>query len=92
MKKYKMTNSDQCPRCGEVEDSRHMLWDCVHARSIWNKYNNLVRRLNQLDEEAKTYENVFAPGNNSAICLIKIKVIQALIQIERPKNRNHNKK
>jgi hypothetical protein len=86
MKKYKMTNSDQCPRCGEVEDSRHMLWDCVHARSIWNKYNNLVRRLNQLDEEAKTYENVFAPGNNSAICLIKIKVIQALIQIERPKN------
>jgi hypothetical protein len=34
------------------------------------------------------YDDVFSPGKSSAICLIKIKIIQELIQIERPKHWN----
>jgi hypothetical protein len=32
------------------------------------------------------YEDVFVPGESDAVCNVKIKLIQELIQIERPKN------
>jgi hypothetical protein len=41
-------------------------------------------------EEVKSYNNVYKFGQKSVTTLIKIKVIQALIQIERPKNWNDN--
>ena len=86
MKRYKMTMNDKCPRCDKVEDTRHMLWDCTQARNIWNKYNNLVRKVNIAEEATLNYEQIFTPGKNPAMCMIKIKIIQELIQIERPKN------
>ena len=36
-------------------------------------------------DKIKEYEDVYKPGSNSAIALIKIKIIQELIQIERPR-------
>jgi hypothetical protein len=32
------------------------------------------------------YQEIFVPGDNHATCVIKIKLIQVLIQIERPRN------
>jgi hypothetical protein len=27
MKKYKMTQTDECPRCGLIETAKHLLWE-----------------------------------------------------------------
>jgi exonuclease III len=86
MKKYKMTATDKCPRCDNIEDTRHLLWDCAHVKNIWKIYNRLVQKLNQPSEVMTTYENVYMPGKTPALCMIKIRIIQELIQIERPRN------
>jgi len=84
MKKYKMTETDACPRCGMTEDTKHLLWDCSQAKNIWSIYNGFMRKINS--EQVTMYEDVFTPGSTNSSCLIKIKVIQEMIQIERPKN------
>jgi hypothetical protein len=53
----------------------------VHSRNIWNIYNQLI-----LDENVNSYDDVYAVNNDYSTVLIKIKIIQELIQIERPKN------
>jgi hypothetical protein len=39
-------------------------------------------------DKVTSYEDIFVPGENEAVCNIKIKLIQEMIQIERPKNWN----
>ena len=88
MKKYKMTNTDECPRCGQTETISHLLWECAHVKDIWNIYNKFINKLGDEQNVVKDYESVYFFGQNSVGILIKIKVIQALIQIERPKHWN----
>ena len=83
MKKYKMSQVDTCPRCGITETSKHLLWECEHARKIWKLYNEVIE-----DEEVITYEDIFKFDHNDSTITIKIKIIQELIQIDRPKNWN----
>jgi hypothetical protein len=91
MKKYKMTNSDRCPRCGQVETINHLLWECVHVRNIWSIYNSLMIKLGKVKECVLEYDDVYKTGEFQSIVIIKIKLIQELIQIERPKNWNNEK-
>jgi hypothetical protein len=88
MKKFKMTQieSDKCQRCGVKETTRHLLWDCVHARNIWSLFNIFIKRIANASESTNNYEDIFLVSNNSCLVLIKIRVIQELIQINRPKN------
>jgi hypothetical protein len=81
MKKYRMTETDNCPRCGLTETTKHLLWECVHAKKIWEYFNQLTQ-----DGNVSSYEDVFRVNNEYGTVLIKIKTIQELIQIERPKN------
>jgi hypothetical protein len=39
MFKYKMVNSDKCSRCGDVESYRHLLWDCLETKRVWQAFN-----------------------------------------------------
>jgi hypothetical protein len=89
MKKYKMTETYECPRCGGSEDMRHLLWDCSHASHIWSIYNNIMNKVNH--RRTENFEDVFTPGDNQPTCIVKIKLIQQLIQIDRPKNWNEEK-
>jgi hypothetical protein len=91
MKKYKMTSTDECPRCGLTETVDHLLWECVHVQQIWNKYNNLIRKMGKDQDLVRNYNNVYRTGPNPISTLIKIKVIKELIQIERPKNWDDNR-
>jgi len=84
MKKYKMIEKDECPRCGLIEDTRHLLWNCSQAKNIWSMYNNFMKKSNS--DKVTNYEEIFIPGSSYASCLIKIRVIQEMIQIERPRN------
>jgi hypothetical protein len=83
MKKYKMTQTDCCPRCGNMETARHLLFDCSHARNIWDNYNEIV-----IEDKVITYEDLIQVNDSQAAIMIKMKLIQELIQIERPKNWN----
>jgi hypothetical protein len=91
MKRYKMTTTDKCPRCEEVETTKHLLWECNHVLNIWRIYNNFFKKLKLEHEMVTKYDDVFIPGKSSATCLIKIKIIKELIQIERPRNWNEEK-
>ena len=83
MFKNKMTETDKCPRCNQTETTKHLLWECIHVKNIWNCYNQIIQ-----DESVNSYDDVFKVNDNNSTILIKIKIIQELIQIERPKNWN----
>ncbi len=89
--KYKMTNNDKCPRCENTETINHLLWECTHVQNVWKLYNNFAIKLGTEQDCVKQYDDVYKVGSSPAIALVKIRVIQELIQIERPKNWNEEK-
>jgi hypothetical protein len=86
MKKFRMTDSDKCNRCGEVETIQHLLIECVHSKNIWLLYNEIMLNSKIRDEIVLKYDDIFEVGKFQSSILLKIRVIQELIQIERPKN------
>ncbi len=86
MKQYNMTESDKCPRCYNIETTKHLLWECEHSRKIWDLYNVILAKTNNINDKVMSFDDVFKTGLKESTCLIKIKVIQELIQKERPKN------
>ena len=91
MKKYKMTEDDKCPRCGIVETSKHLIWECNHVKNIWKIFNNVMIQMVSSYKGVGSYDEVFQTYEKPAITIIKLRVIQELIQIERPKNWNVEK-
>jgi hypothetical protein len=91
MKKYRMTVTDECPRCGMTETSKHLLWECAHVKNIWSLFNNLMTQIENDQECVNNYQEVFQTCDFPAISIVKVKIIQALIQIERPMNWNNEK-
>ena len=35
LKKFGMTDTDECPRCNAVETITHQLWECNYATKVW---------------------------------------------------------
>jgi hypothetical protein len=91
MKRYKMTVTDECPGCGITETSKHLLYECVHVKNIWSLFNNLMTQIGNVQQCVNNYEDVFQTFDPPAISIVKAKIIQALIQIERPTNWNREK-
>ena len=86
MFKYKMVNNNKCIRCAEVETYKHLLWECRDVKKIWDLFNEFVSLTNHGEERVQEYGNVFKIGWKAIINKLKIRIIQGLIQIERPKN------
>ena len=86
MFKYKMVSNNKCTRCDKIETYKHLIWECEEVIRIWHLFNECVVSEKQRDERIQDYEEVFKIGNNKNINKVKIKVIQAMIQIERPVN------
>jgi hypothetical protein len=84
MAKYKMVDSDKCPRCGMVEDLKHMMWECREASNIWNAYNLFLEENECRNLKVLNYQEIFEVGNSTILTMVKLKIIQALIQIIRP--------
>jgi hypothetical protein len=90
MKRYKMTLTDQCPRCEQTETTKHLLWECKHVVNIWKIYNDYMNRIGFQDSTIRQYKDIFKVGINAGTTMIKIKLIQELIQIRRPINWDTN--
>ena len=86
MFKYKMVNCNKCKRCGNIETYRHLLWECRESRRIWKAYNEFLGMIEHPKEVVEKYDDVFMIGNIGMLSKIKMKVIQGMIQIERPTN------
>jgi hypothetical protein len=86
MFKYRMVNSNKCMRCDEIETYKHLIWECEEAKRIWHLFNELVVSEKQKEGKILDYDDVFKIGSTKIINKVKIRVIQAMIQIERPVN------
>ena len=90
MKKYNMTVNDKCPRCGDLEDAKHLLWECYHSRNIWSLFNKSIINQRQNVTKVVSYEDVFKISGEVITILVKMRIIQEMIQIERPKHWNQD--
>jgi len=85
MFKFKMSENPNCPRCNEIESTKHLLWECNESRNIWNLYNSVLTNSNLQNMTINKYEDIFITENLSILSTIKMKIVQEFIQIERPK-------
>jgi exonuclease III len=83
MMKFKMTDSNKCSRCEEIETSKHLLWDCREAKRIWEVFNEVIKEQTTLTERVQKYEDIFQMYENKVLNMIKVKIIQQSIQIKR---------
>ena len=92
MFKYKMVDNNKCKRCGEVETYMHLLWECREARRIWAAFNEFrdfnapIIQTDQQYDKVQKYEDIFKIGNIGNVSKTKLKIIQGMIQLERPSN------
>ncbi len=80
-----MTDSDECERCGAPESTKHLLWDCDFSQLAWIQNFSL-----ELDKIV-SYKKIFDFGGNACGTLIKLKIMNEFIQIERPKHLSRSK-
>jgi hypothetical protein len=90
MLKYKMITDENCLRCGMSETSRHLLYDCSQSRNIWELFNTILSKNKQEFDQIKVYDDIFKACKHPATNAVKIKIIQSLIQIIRPRNWTEN--
>jgi cephalosporin-C deacetylase-like acetyl esterase len=81
-----MVNNNKCKRCEEVETFKHLKWECRDAKRIWQLFNEFATSANQQEEKVLENENIFKIGNMANMNKVKIKVIQGMIQVDRPTN------
>ena len=86
MVKFKMTESAECERCGLEETTKHLLWDCSYSLMAWINFNEILEEINLGSEKIVCYEKIFDFGGSACVNLIKLKIINEVIQIERPKH------
>jgi len=86
MFKFKMVESPNCPRCGMVETFKHLIWECRESRKIWDSYNEVMNDLNLEIIRINKHQDIYRSENVSTVSVIKMKIVQELIQIERPTN------
>jgi len=83
MFKFKMTQSELCDFCGEIEDVKHVLWQCARASRVWSFFNNILRGVDiQLNIQ---FENLFVGFNptNQVVESIITRLTQIILRIDR---------
>ena len=78
-----MVDSDRCMNCEEVKTFKHLMWECNHVRITWINLNSVLVERGLEKECVRDYSNIYDYGVSAATSTIKLKIIQALIQIDR---------
>jgi hypothetical protein len=84
MCRFGMIDNNTCERCHQMESSRHLLWDCVESRSIWELFNAWTRTNDSMSKIINEYHDIYAMDDCAHVCKVKMRIIQEMIQIERP--------
>ena len=88
MCRFGMVNNNLCERCQQVESTRHLLWECVEARNIWELFNTWIVSNNPTVNMINVYQDIYNIDDCAHVCKVKMKIIQEMIQIERPSGWN----
>jgi len=91
MFKFKMTDSAECERCGAEETTKHLLWECPFSQLAWKNLNSILDEKKLGLDKIVSYEKIFDFGGTACATLIKLKIINEFIQIERPKHLSRDK-
>ena len=84
MHKYKMTETPNCARCGQIESNKHLLFECKSSSEMWESYNKVMNNTSDDFKQIKSFDDIFDFGGNALVNIVKIKLIQETIQITRP--------
>jgi hypothetical protein len=92
MKKYKMVESDECERCcNNIETTKHLFYDCVQVKNIWIIFNEIMTKIGKGEDSVRKYEDIYKIPVLESITIVKLRIIQEMVQIIRPKEWNMNK-
>ncbi len=81
-----MNESAECERCGAEETAKHLLWECSFSQLAWKNFNTILEEKNLGLYKIVSYEKIFDFGDTACATLIKLRIINEFIQIERPKH------
>ena len=84
MCRFGMINNNTCERCQQIETTRHLLWGCVESRNIWRLFNTWIENNGSPSNKMNEYKDLYNIDNCAHVCKVKMKIIQEMIQIERP--------
>ena len=83
-----MINNNLCERCQQTESTIHLLWGCRESQKIWGLFNIWIANNNQVSSQINEYKDIYSVEDCAHVCKVKIKIIQEMIQIERPSGWN----
>lgn len=75
--KLKLSDTDACAICGEVETTFHQLFECQNARRLWDILPG-IKAIGTIDKYS-----LLCVGGNIGIEIIKSCIFKALVQIDR---------
>ena len=78
-------------RCNRPETTKHLLLECVEAWKIWALFNEWIGNQTVNSKVVIEYGDIFWVDDNANTCKAKLKIIQEIIQIERPRAWNMEK-
>ena len=84
MCRFGMIDNNTCERCHQIESTRHLLWDCVESKNIWELFNTWTRTNDSMSKVINEYHDIYAMDDCAHVCKVKMRIIQEMIQIERP--------
>ena len=89
MCRFGMINNNICERCQQTESTRHLLWECEESRNIWEIFNIwLINNNNPVSNQMNEYKDIYRIDDCAHVCKVKMKIIQEMIQIQRPSGWN----
>ena len=88
MCRFGMINNNTCERCQEIESTKHLLWECAESKNIWELFNIWITNNNPSSNLINEYRNIYGIDDSAHVCKVKMKIIQEMIQIERPRGWN----
>ena len=80
MKKFGMTDSDSCERCGEVESIEHMILTCEYTKNIWAIVSSIT------DIKHTSIKKIVGldPIHDKTTLTINCEIVRQLLAITRP--------
>ena len=92
MCRFGMVEDNRCERCELAETIKHIQWDCAESRKIWELFTEWIGNHALVSRSMNEYKDIFWVGDNAHVCKVKVKIIQEMIQIQRPSRWHKEKK
>jgi hypothetical protein len=86
MRKFNMTETMSCERCGMTETQKHQIFECKEAKLFWNAFNRIMELLQQPQSKIFSYNDVMLGSleDIDIVTILRIIFIKINIQIVRP--------